>query len=274
MKNFIAVLVLYNIDLSKSETFMSLNDAMQHVDGTLDLVIYDNSPVSIEPDPLTSERFNITYIHDPANPGVSTAYNVAAEIGRKLGKEWLILFDQDTTFPDDILKTYVNTISIHPGEKLFAPLMITGDNKAVSPCRFSINKGFSTTNFSTGKRSLDGHSLINCGLCIKLEAFYKINGYDPEFKLDYSDHDFVSRYKKNINSEVVVLNTRVKHMLSAKQLNSLESDQSRFIYFRDALRRYSMIHGGRLYSNFNILLRGLKLSMMHRTANFLKLTFS
>jgi rhamnosyltransferase len=273
MKKFIAVIVLYNQSLEMSETFISLSKAMARIEDVLELVVYDNSRQPCNIEKLSGNKFVINYIHDPNNPGVSSAYNCAANIGRTSGKDWLLMFDQDTILPDDILLKYLDAIIAYPDEKLFSPLMITTDNKVVSPCKFRFNKGFSTTDTTFGRRSLNGYSLINCGLCIRIETFYEINGYDPQFKLDYSDHDFITRYKKGISNFVVVINSKVSHMLSAKQHNSLESDKQRFFYFRDALIRYSMIHGGKLFSMTNIYLRIFKLSLIHRSGIFLKYIF-
>ena len=47
--------------------------------------------------------FPIHYVHDPSNGGLAPAYNFALEHAESEGREWLLLFDQDTSLTVDFL---------------------------------------------------------------------------------------------------------------------------------------------------------------------------
>lgn len=46
MQEVLAILVLYNCRLNTSETFLSLDRALQYSSVKLDMLVYDNSPVA------------------------------------------------------------------------------------------------------------------------------------------------------------------------------------------------------------------------------------
>jgi rhamnosyltransferase len=271
MEEYITVIVLYKCLLKESETFRSLLASAINHRQLLDVIIYDNSPLPMPMEVYDFAYLNITYISDPDNGGVSAAYNAAARIGGDRSKKWLILFDQDTALPVDILKQYCSSVSSNSYYQLFAPIMVSSHDRVISPCRFILNKGFSTNNRTVGVRSLAMHSLINCGLCISLEAFNNLKGFDEEFKLDYSDHDFINRFKIFVDTNVFLINAVVKHNLSVFEKNSLLSDKARFIYYNHAVLRYSQLYGGKLFSAINLILRCMKLSLSHRSLQFVRI---
>src|SRR5437762_1041302 len=76
-----AILVCYQQRIETAETLLSLSRSLGSMKSRLDLVIYDNSRT-----PMLNSRasvpkeFNVTYLHDPSNPGVSKSYNKGAAI--------------------------------------------------------------------------------------------------------------------------------------------------------------------------------------------------
>jgi GT2 family glycosyltransferase len=270
MEEFIAVIVLYNCELTRSETYQTLLASAINSGQSIDVIIYDNSPAPVTFIDPAQAALKLTYISDPDNGGVSAAYNAAAKIASERSKAWMLILDQDTTLPAPILQQYFDAITANPAYRLFAPIIISTRDTIISPCRFLYNKGYSSKDRSVGVRSLKNQSLINCGICISLSAFNKLNGFDLGFKLDYSDHDFISRFKKYISSEVYIIDAEVKHSLSVFEHNSLDTDMRRFAYFNNALLRYGSIHGGKLFSIFIVILRCAKLSRAHKSFDFIK----
>ncbi|MDP9076357.1 MAG: glycosyltransferase [Bacteroidota bacterium] len=234
-----------------------------------DILIYDNSP-DIQDAPLNNqEKLNIIYVADKLNGGVSKAYNYAATIaGRK--KKWLLLFDQDTFFPTDFIQVYIKAIQKNPTEKLFAPVMLTDNDKIISPCVFKLKRGFYGKDKEPGIYSLKNRSLINCGLCINLLSFRNIGGYNEKIKLDFSDHDFVSRFNTQISDRFVLIDLKVKHQLSTALKNTLTADIVRFDYYLEGASQFSSSFGEATILNINALLRALKLGVVHKRFIFIK----
>jgi hypothetical protein len=83
MKDFIAVLVLYQTSLQQSATFISITKGLKNSGQHLNLVVYDNTPgynAGLTNGDLLMEEIGvtITYKADAANGGVSKAYNFGA----------------------------------------------------------------------------------------------------------------------------------------------------------------------------------------------------
>jgi len=267
-RSILATIVLYKINLYDSKTFLSLSESLKEQNICMDLVVYDNSPVYNKDTILIHPNWRITYIEDVNNSGVSKAYNTAATIAESLGKNWIAFFDQDTTFPENTIDSYINALNDYPNYKLFAPLMFS-NTTIISPCRFKFMRGTSFKNVAIGVNKLKNTSVINCGMCVAIEAFNKNNGYNELLKLDFSDHDFVRRLEKNVTNEFVVIDLKVQHELSTKSKNSLDSDLIRFDYYLSGGKNIESSVIEKRLVKFNAIMRSIKLSLIHQSISFL-----
>ena len=271
--DILAVIVLYKQQLSQSSTFISLSKSLITNNITCDLFVYDNSPGSGENQ--TDQHYNnwnITYYADILNGGVSKAYNKAAEVGYKAGKKWILLLDQDTNFPVQTIDKYLSAIDTYPGEKLFAPKMLTDTGKIISPCVFKYMRGFPSVDIKAGINSFTDISVINCGMCVDIASLRENGGYNEQIKLDFSDHDFIRRFNKNITNNFVVIDLAVNHGLSSETKNSFLSDLNRFDFYLDGLINVTANRLEKLFLFINALIRAIKLCLTHQSFDFLKKT--
>ncbi len=205
LKDILAVVVLYKSEFDGTKTMLSLSKALENVDGRLDTVLYDNSPVAnYTESEFRLKNFNITYIHDVSNPGVSRAYNFAAKIAIKRSKKWIMLLDQDTYFDENILCSFSESINQYRDIRLFAPILKLADNKIFSPCRYFFKRGFHIRKIKPGLHRLKNIAPVNSGMLINLEAFMLVNGYNEKVKLDFSDFQFIERFRSKFDHFVVV----------------------------------------------------------------------
>lgn len=117
--------VLYGQSPLESMTCNTLLNRYSHA------LIIDNSPTPIkEIDSLPS---NWRYVNFADNPGLSFAYNYAAQYGIEHGFNWLLLADQDTTFPPEYIRSFSEASSRHPDIKLFCPSVMIDNNLQMSP---------------------------------------------------------------------------------------------------------------------------------------------
>jgi rhamnosyltransferase len=266
------VIVLYKCKLKDSDTFITLAESLNQHKYTFDLLVYDNSPELSEE--LTEfPNINLTYLSDTKNSGVSKAYNTGAEVAAGMNKKWIILLDHDTKFPVDTIREYLLAIKKYPGEKLFAPIVLIDDKKIISPAHFIFMRGFYLRSINTGINSLVGYSIINSGMCINLEAFNKNNGYNESIKLDFSDHDFIRRFKKATGDKFVVINLKVYHKLSSVTQNSFESDMVRFDYYLEGAKYIASSKKESFFLKLNAVLRAVKLFLVHHNFGFLTKLF-
>jgi GT2 family glycosyltransferase len=212
----LSILVLYKQRLEESKTFTSLFRTSPTWDERIHLLVYDNSPVPMHaPGAFDDSGGHIHYLSDTSNPCVSSAYNVGARIARELEKPYLLLLDQDTLFPRDALSGYLNAIETHKGCPLFAPMLLC-DGKIYSPCRQMLHVHLTLRAMEPGRVSARGKSLLNSGMCIKLDAFDKVGGFDEKIPLDFADHDFMRRYHTHFDS-FFLLDMACAHGFSDKE---------------------------------------------------------
>lgn len=271
MNDFLAVLVLYKISLEESLTFQSLKRSLLEADLELTLLIYDNSPVAHNYlSFFKSDNMDIYYTSDVNNSGLSIAYNQAYCLARKLDKSYLLLLDQDSCFPLAYCKVLVNSVFEFEKENLFVPLLVE-NNLLLSPCRFLFYKGRIWRKEQMGIVDIHDKSVFNSGICIKVSAYKVIGGYNELIPLDFSDHFFISQYKK-IYSTFVVLPIRVSHSLSTFSLDK-QKHISRFKSYCQGTKVYTIINKGFLYLLFWNLLRAIKLSVLFRDFVFIHILF-
>ena len=268
------VLVLYKTKLERSLTYNALKRSLAATEFGIDMLVYDNSPANDGGDIVNDPKIKVNYIIDKANGGVSKAYNTGAELAVKMNKKWMMLLDQDTNFPAETITKYLEAIEKYPGEKLFAPMMMVNKQTIVSPCHFKFMRGFSVSSVTPGINSLKEYSVINCGICIDTVAFNANNGYNELIRLDFSDHDFIRRFRKVVGDRFIVIDLKVNHELSTTSKTSLDADLVRFDYYLEGAKYFSSSFSDSLFLNINALLRSLKLSRAHGSFVFLKHFFN
>lgn len=265
----IAVLVLYNTRLEDSITFTSLRNSLKKNNLRMDILVYDNSPTPMVNDSdSVSDNWRIHYIHNETNPGVSTAYNYGFQLAKRLQKKWLLLLDQDTTFPDDALTKYFQAVHKYKGHFLFAPILKSG-NKIWSPSRYFLKRGFPLKSVNIGINSIKQTSPLNSGMLLHMSLFEKTGMFNEKLKLDFSDFYFVEHYRKHF-SDFVVIDLLCDHGTSTTEnRNDVEQSLNRFRYFCEGAK-----HSANNFTDFLILalfvvFRAIKLSVKFRSIRFL-----
>lgn len=201
------VIVLYRSDYHKCNTYRTL---LSKVKGC-HIFVFDNSPSSQQIDDA-----NTTYRHDAGNPGLSFAYNEAAKYARDNGYKWLLLTDQDTKFPEGMIDEYIKAINEHSEIGMFAPPVKVADSVYMSPVKMLWKMGSLSKSVPIGEVvSLTKYSPINSGMCVSVDMFFKCGGYKNEVFLDYSDFQFVERYRK-VSDKCFVLERCIHQEFSVK----------------------------------------------------------
>ncbi len=273
-KDLLVCIVLYEQSLNKITTFKSLQSAAYTSNLFLDTFIYDNSK-NAQPQHIIEEVSKtcrtLHYIHDETNPGVSRAYNKAAELAQTLNKEWLVLYDQDTTIQSSYFNELLININLNSSIKLFCPVVNSSD-KIISPAIFLFGRSFMKRYVKPGQKKLKYYSLINSGLAIRLDALKSVGGYDEEFKLDFSDHYFVYKFRKKFHF-FFVLNNTILQQLSSYERGDDEKVYNRFfVYLKSAILFKQKTH--HFMPVFWAFVRAVKLSIQYQTFSFIKNTFN
>jgi rhamnosyltransferase len=265
----LAVIVLYQKRVGESETLLSLSKSSDRKAGKIDVMIYDNSPTPQWLDDGTwRDGFCIHYTSDPSNPGVSKAYNAGFELARQLNKKWLLLLDQDTVFPEDALAMYAINVERYAEPALLAPILVC-DHRIYSPCRQVMNINFPLHVIQPGWVRTKGFSVLNSGMCIRLDAFERIGGFDEKIHLDFADHDFVRRYRKHFK-DFLLIDMVCQHSFSDKETSDINTSLTRFDHYCEGAKN-SMKSFADPFSLLPIaLVRAARLSLRFRSVQFLK----
>ncbi len=256
----LVIIVLYKIKLEESLTFMSLSNRIDK----MNFFIYDNSPNKEQVGTYTNRNFHFFY--DSSNPGIGKAYNQGASFAKKLNKKWLLFCDQDSFFPENYFSTLLKAIKDNPNQILFVPKLIA-NNKIISPCNFFLGRGFSLNNINIGINSLVGKSLLNSGLFIERKIFEELGGYDEKIKLDFSDHAFIKKFKRN-HKTFFLLPVEIEHSFSGF-VNTKDQSLIRYKYYCNGAFSYANSIGMKIIIMIWLFLRGVKLSYTFKDFEFL-----
>jgi GT2 family glycosyltransferase len=261
LEDLLIVIVLFKKKPHHAAAYTSIHTALNIFSSFPTIFIYDNSP---EATPVESRH--ITYVHDPANSGVSKAYNEASLLALKEHKKWMLFLDQDTIFEESFFRKLTEALSNHPECVVFVPGM-EDDRGLVSPFYFSAGRG-KRLKVTRKTFSLKNYRFINSGLLINSSAFREAGGYDETIPLDFSDIYFGERLKK-ITDYFAVADIRLRHNFSSTAKLPLNEALTRFHYFCiGALRMGENCGKYHLYST-RTFLRSARLSFQYKNHKFL-----
>lgn len=256
------VLVIYGCKAEEStalKTLIGLNGAdVEHV------FVYDNSPT-----PQTTSLQVAHYISDTHNGGLGKAYNTAFRYAKAQGYGWLLLLDQDTTFPPNALQAYRSALQSNRDVQLIAPRHKVNSSMFMSPTRYRRKTSKLQAQSPTGIVSFDEASPINSGILVSVSSFEAAGGYVEQVWLDFSDICFVERYKK-IYSHYYVL----PDVVCLQEFSALETDEqkvfSRFrIYLECALAYPCTSQKDRLELTYTVLRQSLSKALRRRSLKYL-----
>ena len=181
--------------------------------------------------------------------------------------------DQDTSLSATILDSYRSAISRNPNVKLLAPILLLQNGKIFSPCRYRFKRGFYLNDIQEGLHSLNNLSPVNSGMMVNLEAFEKAGGYNDNVKLDFSDFQFVERFRQ-FYQEFYVIDERCIQDFSNDEV-SPTVQAKRFEFFCDGARNIEKKGlKDRLLYHLVVLVRSLRLSLRYRSLVFISILFN
>ena len=224
--SILSVIVLYQKDVSECPIYNSLKQIVSN-SNDVDLLIFNNSPET----PVKNISGCFIY-NSTENVMLAKAYNYALDLARRLDKDWLLLFDQDTVINENtFFNELLENINKHQSDVII-PIIKGKNNFHISPKTYNPHLGFSayTKKPSPGLHSNTCFLAINTGCAIKISALEDINGFDERFPLDGLDaRSFWQLYKRG--TTVQVMNCVIEQNLSVIDFDSLSKSR-----YKSALR--------------------------------------
>ena len=175
MENVLAAIITYNPDIALLKRTIGL---MRGQVGYI--AVYDNhSKNADEISAAASEYENVIFVGNPENLGLPVNYNRAAALAKEKNCDWLMILDQDSVLPDDI----VERLSAYFGDKR---------NAIVCP-RFRDVNLYSEAEFEALKPKEPYTKLEKCissASVNRVSTILELGGFDEKLFIDQVDYDY------------------------------------------------------------------------------------
>jgi GT2 family glycosyltransferase len=268
MKDLLVIIVIYNKPISK--LYLIQNNNLSN-SKTFDIFIYDNSPKKqVIPD-ISNVKFH--YVFNKNNAGVSKGYNCGIKKAKELCKKYVVLLDQDSQILFSNFENYLSLYNKYGDKYIYAPIM-KNYNKIYSPgyINYFAGKVQKKKDFIYKEMySLKDKSLINSGLFFDVTLVESIGTFNEKIKLDFSDFDFIEKYKKT-NNNIILLNLFIEHNLSGDEGKDYHKEMLRYKYYCNGAKFFSMSSKKlKLFPVFRRMLRLMvKYKSLHPIGVFIK----
>lgn len=271
-KKILFAIVVYKELYKDTNSYISLLKSFDdyHSKEGLDIYIYDNTPEQDWNilDDVERQDVRIHYHHDVTNPGISKAYNKAGKFAEEHQFDAIVFLDQDTLLPKEAYAVYTNYVSENPFFEVAIPKISVNGN-IISPAKYINYRSYLLPEvIENTMLSAENVSWINSGMLINTRSFIKSGGYNEEIQLDFSDHWYIGKLKKQGLKQVFILPLTLIQNLSA-YTNSLSQDITRYKFFLRDLKGYRK-KKNTLIIFFNVdLPRLMSLSWKHKSIKFI-----
>lgn len=240
MPRIVAVVVLYRVAPDESVTLRALNDAVAKspdLAEILEVVVWDNTPGQR----LAPNEGVTRFWHDPANPGLATAYNWALQHAQERGAQWLVTLDQDTHITPQYLHE-VLAVTQHTAAAAVLP-RLTWKGRVLSPFRPRTQGPALPLEDSLTGQTKEYLQAFNSGAAFSVATLSQMGGFDRNFPLDYLDHSTFARLHRH-GASLYLLRSTLEHELSSQtpgplSARALEREGSVLA----AERRFVRMHG-------------------------------
>lgn len=226
------VIVFYQESIAASKTFSTLVTALKGRDaGGIDLILYDNSPEKQEFSAADYPGLHLSYVHDPRNLGIATAYNYALAQALENGSEWLLLFDHDTEVTENYAEKFCSAVEADAAIAAVVPKINSGGTM-ISPVYSDSLRPLTEKRPQPGVQDTPVMA-INSGSLLRVSFLQEIGGFNEAFPLDYLDHwlfhEIYARGKKVLLEDVIL-----EHELSVMDYNSVSFNRYKSILDAEA----------------------------------------
>ena len=221
---------------------------------TQNIIIFDNgSSDASKIEKITDEFKGVRFFKNNKNIGLPKNYNRAAKYAYKNGFEWLLIFDQDTLMPADLLEkmlVYTDDESVAVIAPTYADVNLYSEEEIRA---MSKKEGYSYV-----------HQCISSGSLNRVSTLIELGGFDEQMFIDQVDFDYCKNavthgYKiLQVNNCIIrheIGNSRWVNLLGKKAIVYGHGPFRKYYFFRNKVyfaRKYhlSLIKDRKYYINF------------------------
>jgi len=221
MNSFYAVVVVYNSEVTESQTCTNIEQISGH---NVNLIVVDNSTKDNSNKAICADK-GWKYISMNGNAGLSKAYNKVLCILE--GEEGIIIwFDDDTNVTQDYFDMLEKAVDEHQECDVFTPLIQGQDGRFWSPNEYRFFRNKQLKEISQ-QISDDRFNAINSCTAVRL-GVYKNYRYDERLFLDQVDHSFFESQREE-HRKFLKLDVLIQHNFSTKsKMQDLNAVKNRY----------------------------------------------
>ena len=152
-----------------------------------EVIVVDNGSTNLGP-VQTLERCGVKVFCNGENLGIAAALNVGLGYALERGYTWIATFDQDSQPPTEFVKRLLESHDAYPGKEHIAILSPVYCDEATG------------TVFQHGERNGEPFqevvSTMTSGNLVKADALAKVGLFEEDLFIDYVDHEFCLRVRR------------------------------------------------------------------------------
>jgi len=217
-----AVIVLYN---------PSINEIIQNLSLIIDQVdkiyLVDNSDISIN-ESIFNHYKSVLYISNGGNKGIANALNVGADFAIKDKYKWLLMLDQDSKVPANMI---IEMLSFYEKHQSFNIGIIAPNVKLFNEHLPKIKNN---------EEYIEVTTAITSGSLLNLEVYKKVGNFDENLFIDQVDHEYCLRLKLNNYKTIFLQNICIEHKLGDTFEVKLFGKHFVYVTNHNYMRRYYM----------------------------------
>ncbi|MGX6970522.1 glycosyltransferase family 2 protein [Vagococcus bubulae] len=258
------VIVTYNPDQS------TLNSIKKMLEMDVYLIVVDNGTKNTNKVILQIERMLVgtesKYVKFDTNKGLGTAQNKGIEISKRLGKEYIFFFDQDTIIPDGYIGSMINLFTqyeeLYPENKLgiLAPNYFDRNTKEYAHYALLTDRGYEDKKFKN-ELYLEVSFAISSGSLIKIEVINIVGLFREDFFIDQIDTEYCLRMRENGYKVVATSGVLLNHTIGNREKKFFlgltikpnhHSEVRKYYIFRNGM--YTVRTYGKNYPGLKVLM--------------------
>lgn len=179
------------------------------------VLVYDNSPdarVAAGSLPMWA-----LHVHDPANGGTAAAYQRALQQASDRGCRWLLLLDDDTDIPADLLSRAAHALQRAQASVPAAAVLprVMHGTAPISPAVVSALGSIRPLAPGASPEAAAALTGIASGALVRVDAFRRLGPLPSGLWLDYVDHWLFARLQER--GRVLVSDALLQHDLSISE---------------------------------------------------------
>ncbi|KFC80955.1 glycosyltransferase family 2 protein [Buttiauxella agrestis] len=213
----VGIVVLYNPDAQA--LYALLNGAIKQL---TNIILIDNSETEGTVDlteVIKGYSHMITYIHADGNVGIAAAQNIGIQSARKIQATHVLLLDQDSLLPKEMVSKLLDTelILLNDGVKIAAIGPAFFDVKTKKTSGAIIMKPFYKKMIPVSNKDIIATDyLIASGSLIRTEVFDKVGMMDESLFIDLVDIEWCERCNRKGYYSYIAPNLIMNHNIGSK----------------------------------------------------------